>query len=51
MLAAVGAVGLELQGAVVDAEAVEEFFDAVGDLLEHCGFGDDDVAGEGGLGG
>ena len=43
------ALRLQFQGAVVYVEAVEEGFHAVGNLFEHCGVGDDDVAGEGGL--
>ena len=45
VVVAVVAGGLEFEGAVVDAEAVEEFLDAVGDGFEVVGAGDDDVAG------
>ena len=51
VVVAVVAGGLEFEGAVVDAEAVEEFLDAVGDGFEVVRAGDDDVAGEGRLGG
>ena len=48
---AVGARGFEFEGAVVDADAVEQLLDAVGDGFEVRRVGDDDVCGEGGLGG